>query len=157
MNAYTIEDIKQFTTLLFLRDTFDFFETGDISIQTFTHFQISGKRNLDFYDTDERTLLSSHCTWKQLRPFCLQIIKGTRLPLSFQIVFFAGNLSSLLPSSLLESISHCSLTIHYRNGKLSCVTGIAYSQFTLNRSAEAIWDNAVEQFLQKQQILFQKQ
>lgn len=157
MNAYLIEDIKRFTTLLFLKDTFDFFETGDVSIQTFTHFQISGTRNLAFYDSDERTLLSSHCTWNQLRPFCLQIIKGKRLPLSFKIVFFANNLSTLFSPSLQESISHCSMTILYKNGKLSCITGIAYSQFTLDRSAETLWDNTIEQFLQKQLIPFHKQ
>lgn len=163
MNAYSIQSQKDFTTHLFLKDTFDFFETGDISIQTFTNFEISGNLNLDYYDTDEKEEIKrSNCTWSQLRPFCLQIIKGRKLPISFKIVFYTAEREkeqflSQLPENLKNSIARPSLTILYKNDVLSCITGIAYSQFTLDRSGEAIWSNSIENFFKKHEISFEKQ
>ncbi|MGN0298611.1 MAG: DUF5721 family protein [Lachnospiraceae bacterium] len=160
MNAYFIQDLKLFTTHLFLKDTFDFFETGEVLIQTFTTFEISGSLNPDFYDSDERVSLQrSNCTWSQLRPFCLQMIKGKKLPLSFKITLFTAQRENQqflqqLPASLQNSISRPSLTILYKNGTLSCVTGIAYSQFTMDRSAETLWSTLIANFLKKHQIAF---
>lgn len=163
MDSYSISNLKQFTTHLFLKETFDFFEIAEAVFQTFTTFTLSGKLNKEYYDNEEReTITRTYCTWNQLRPFCLQIIKGKKLPISFKIVLLTGEKENQqffanLPENLKNSISSCSLTILYKNGTLSCVTGIAYSQFVLDKSAEALWSKTIESFLKKQEIPFEKQ
>jgi len=54
MQIFEIQDIKSFTTELFVRDLFDRFELCDADFITFASFHIDGKVQPDYYDTAER-------------------------------------------------------------------------------------------------------
>lgn len=98
--------------------------------------------------------------WRQLRPFCLSLIKGKHTPLEFKIVFrlAPANVERLVTQSQLAlnpaDIDGLFLNLHFRQGALTCTTGSSLRFFTLDKTVEHTWDEMVKKFLQKQEIVF---
>ena len=87
MLAFTINDTKYFMHLLLKSDTFDSFLFRQGEITTFASFSIDGKRNTDFYSSDElESGLSAYANWEEIRPFVFQTLKGNKLPKSIKLV-----------------------------------------------------------------------
>ena len=51
-----------------------------------------------------------------------------------------------------EQVSGMYLNIRYENGELYCVTGTSVNFFTLDKSLDEEWDEAVKQFFRKNGI-----
>ena len=85
MISLFIPDIKDFTSQLFLKDSFDSFCFIEGDIVTFNTFHIDGFVQKGFFDTD--TVLPEYSYWKNVREYCFNIIKGKRTPLSFRFIF----------------------------------------------------------------------
>lgn len=158
MIAETISNIKQFTKLLFLQETFDTFLVSEISITTYNTFHIDGSINREFYTEEEFGQIEEEgfSSWKTLRPFCFSIIKGRRLPLSFKIVLRLSNadVQKLIEHSeepIFTEIDGLFLNLLYKNETLTCVSGTSYKQFTLDRTVDKIWDHAVTDLLDRLQ------
>ncbi|MDO4621628.1 MAG: DUF5721 family protein [Eubacteriales bacterium] len=160
MLAIEIEHIKVFMNKLLLQNTFDAFLLSEAAITTFTTFSIDGQFHPDFYDdeTEEsREILDStgsQVSWKIIRPYCLQLIKGKRLPLSFRFVLEYPKelISQLLEENDLnyaaEDVFGLFLNIQYRNGQLTLTTGSSLRVFSMDHSLDQAWDRAVREFLQ---------
>ena len=88
--------IKDFTSHLFLKDTFDSFCFIEGEIITFNTFRIDGYIQKDFFDTDAQ--LPEYSFWKNLREYCFTLIRGKRTPLGFRFVFSLshGNIARLI-------------------------------------------------------------
>lgn len=159
MIALTFTDQKKITSHLFLRETFDHFSLLEAEIVTFNQFQVNGLIQKDFFEPG--TPLASYSPWKELRPFCLSLIRGDRAPLRFRLIF------SLPPESTENLIrQHCLpidpttvqglyLNIRYEDSRLFCVTGVSFRTFTMEKSLERIWDETVEKFFLKKEIPFE--
>lgn len=58
-------------------------------------------------------------------------------------------------SELKSCVSAFVLTIRYKDGAATLLTGISMKSFTMNKNADRLWDKTVRQFLQKKEIAFE--
>lgn len=164
-----INDMKTFTSLLLVKNTFDKMELVEGTIKTHSTFVINGAKNASYYtDTDEEPenqkenlqcsfLPDEYVTWEKLRPVCYEIIKGKRLPLYFKFVFRLDNsrtagLLAGLPDWNPADIAGLFLNIKYENGVLSLTTGTSLKTFTLDKSLDKAFDSFITAFLAENSI-----
>lgn len=86
MIGFQIEDMGAFTRKLFLEKDFDDFLLKEANIVTFNSFTIDGRLHRGFYSAQEQEQMemNPYSLWSQVRPICFSLIKGKRLPESFQ-------------------------------------------------------------------------
>ena len=165
MVALQIQDIKNFMSKLLLSQTFDHFLLIEGSITTFNTFRIDGRIHSDFFTEEEQEERRLHdrefSLWKEVKPFCLELIKGKKTPLGFKFTFQLSkeNTVKLLTSSGItsiqpENVSGLLLNIRYDNGTLNVITATNLSLFTLDKTLERAWDDMVKRFLKQQEISF---
>ena len=165
MVALQIQDIKNFMSKLLLSQTFDNFLLVEGSITTFNTFRIDGRLHKIFFtdeESEERGLENREFSlWKEVKPFCLELIKGKKTPLGFKFTFQLSkeNTAKLLTSSGItsiqpENVSGLLLNIRYDNGALNVITATNLSLFTLDKTLERAWDDMVKRFLKQQEISF---
>lgn len=164
MLAIKITDVKTFMNQLLLGNTFDDFETVEVSITTFNTFSIDGKLKRDFFDTDTLDILDQrHMTyslWKEIKPYSYSIIRGKQPPLHFKIIFqlpadrTGAVLQEIGTKANSDLVRGLYLNLHYKNNELLCTTGASLSTFVPDKSVEHGWDNVIRSFLQNQHITF---
>ncbi|MDO4490081.1 MAG: DUF5721 family protein [Lachnospiraceae bacterium] len=157
MIALQIKNIKDFMNHLLLQNTFDNFLVSEASITTFTTFSITGDLRKEFFDPElaESADLQSRTQvlWKEIRPFCLSVIKGKRTPLSFKFVFQLpeGPLCSLLSEAELslqpEDVYGLFFNCQFHADQLTLTTGSSLRVFSLDRSLDQAWDKKLTAFL----------
>ncbi len=153
MQIFDIQDIKSFTTELFVRDLFDGFELCEADFITFASFHIDGMIQPDYYDTAERESMDSRerSCWKEMKPFCLALVRGKRLPLYFKIVLrLPGTHPLCAENSILgneASSQNLYLNIRYSDKKLTCTTGASSPVFKPGFRPGAEWDLQARAFL----------
>lgn len=160
MVALKMEDLKSFTSKLFVGDVFDQWLVREVSIVTFNTFTIDGHIRQGYYSDEELELkkIEELSAWKTLKPFCFSLIKGKKLPESFQITLqlAPADVEIFLKYAELdlraEQISGLYLNIRYENGVLHCVSGTSLKIFTLDRQIEVEWDAAVKFFMKQQEM-----
>ena len=161
MISLHILDVKGFMSQLLLRDTFDRFYLTEASITTFGTFYIDGHLQKQYYSQEElenEEFCHNFTYWKQVRPFCLELIKGKKTPLHFKIVFqlSSSNTEKLLKqagvSLSLSDVGGLYLNLHYDGHKLNCVTGTSLNIFTMDKSLERSWDEMVGKFFRAKEI-----
>lgn len=162
MIGLKIDDVKQFTSKLFVGDTFDRFLVREAEITTFNTFSINGRIRHGYYSQEEmeENEIGKLSSWGMVKPICFSLIKGKRLPQSFQIVMQAAPvevdqfLTHNQLSVMAEQIKGLYVNIRYENGKILCVTGTSVSFFTLDKSLDEAWDESVKWFLKQQVIAY---
>ena len=165
MIALQIQDIKNFMSRLLLSQTFDHFLVVEGSITTYNTFSIDGRLRKDFFTEEELAERAmddrEFSLWKEIRPFCFDLIKGKKTPLGFKFVFQLSreNTVKLLSGSgitsiLPENVSGLLLNIRYDENGLSCITAANLNLFTMDKSLEHAWDEMVKRFLKQQEISF---
>lgn len=164
MIALQITELKPFMNKLFLGGTFDAFQLSDAVFVTFNTFHIEGSLQKAYYSSEELETMElaqqSWSCWRQVRPFCLELIKGTHTPLEFKIVFrlSPSNVQKLVLQSGLsispDDIDGLFLNLHYQDGTLYCTTGSSLRFFTLDKTLDHVWDDMVKKFFQKNGIVF---
>ena len=165
MIALQIQDIKNFMSKLLLSQTFDHFLLVEGTITTYNTFRIDGRIHKSFFtdeEMEERELNTREFSlWKEIKPFCLELIKGKKTPLGFKFTFQLSreNTAKLLASSgitsiHLENVSGLLLNVRYENGALNVITATNLNLFTLEKSLEHAWDDMVKRFLKQQEISF---
>ncbi len=163
MIALQIEHIRDFMNKLLLTPAFDSYRVSEASITTFTTFSIDGILHPEFYDSDlidtPDAAAEIQISWESIRPFCLSVFKGKRLPLSFHFVlqlpknripdFLAEH---GLVSTSADDIFGLFLNIQYRNTLLTVTTGSSTRVFTGDRTLDQAWDQAVKEFLAREEL-----
>lgn len=151
MIALTIEDMKLFTKLLFLTETFDNFELVEGEFVTRFSTDIDGTLTDD--ENDDR-----YIRWAEARNIAFQIIRGKQLPRAFRLTMrlteenMQKTLASIGKSSETTNITSLLFNIRYEHETLMLITGCAYSTFTPDRTAEREWDELMLKFLMKHEI-----
>ncbi len=164
MTAVTLPDISMTTHKLFLEDDFDPFLVSEMSLSTFCTFQTDGRISTDYFSEDELSALPDRrfISWKQLRPCACQLIRGSRLPGQFRIVFRLSDrhTENFLRRSGLAcqaaDVGGLYLNIRYASRTLSCSTGTALNTFDLSRELDHMWDRTVLNFLRQHKIPFEE-
>ncbi len=162
MIALQINNTKNFMNSLLISDQFDSFLTEEATITTFNTFHIDGHIVKDFFDSEETDNLPLFSSWSDIKPFCFQIIKGKKTPVSFHVVLhatpslieqLAATEACTITANLIRSLA---LNIRYDNGKVSCITASALTTFIPDKSIDKIWDNYICQFFTNSGLDFEE-
>ena len=162
MLALKINTTKTFMHKLLIGDAFHVFSLVEASITTFNQFHIDGKLHMDFFDTDTEQQLSAdkiiYSSWGDVKAYCYSIIRGKLPPLQFKFIMrLSPSQINILPANNIFSFSDSELSdlflnIQFKNNELLCTTGIFSQVFTLDKTSETTWDNAVLDFFTYHQI-----
>lgn len=157
MIALQIRHLKEFMKRLLLQDAFDRFLVSEASVTTFATFTVDGELHPDFYSPEEAGELRAsgrrQVLWREIKPFCLSIIRGKRTPLSFKFVFqLPPEEAALLaekssPDLSAEDIFGLYLNCQYNGEILTLTTGSSLRKFTLDKSLDHAWDEMLQEFL----------
>lgn len=166
MIALQVIDIKNFMVNLFVRETFDDCLMQHAKVLTASELVMQGRRSRDWYDEDEWIQVTERfddnwMTWGEIKKTVFDYIKGSRTPQSMQIDFCVSRMQSrkiLEESGAGQVFGHMlpvfHLQIRYQRGELMLVTAVSFSEFTMDKTAEHIWDAACCQFLERKNISF---
>jgi hypothetical protein len=164
MIALKITNKKEFMAKLLTTDTFDSFFLEEATIDTFNTFHIDGKVHRDFYkndpDYDTDKTFNSLSLWSEIRPICLNLIKGKRTPLGFKFILHLDEerkikLVSEADAGIAPGQVTLGLNIRFSNDELLITTGVSIGIFTLDKSIEKAWDSFLPSFLESHGILTQ--
>lgn len=155
-------DTKLCMSKLLLTDTFDnhLFIEGDIT--TYNKFIIDGYLHKEFFEKEMETYPEDfrlHSYWKDLRDYCLQLIKGKRTPLSFRFIFSLARpaILTILEDEHLsfspDDIQGLYLNFKYDGTDLNCTTGVSMKTFTLDKTIEQAWDRTANAYFIKLDLL----
>ena len=160
MIALKILKQKNFMSKLLTTDLFDDFTVEEVTIDTFNTFTIDGRIHKEFYNdsvTPEEVPKSEFSEWAKIRPIALSLIKGKHTPLGFKFILHLSDkdkLSILQESDMDISPDQVSfgIGIKYSQGEVLITTGVSYTIFTLDKSAEKAWDEYIPSFLESNGI-----
>lgn len=166
MKAYRISDLKNFMNKLLLTDSFDYFLLEEGTIVTANTFHIDGHIQKDFYTKEEQEDQNlcpyAFSLWKDIRPFCFQLMKGKRTPLSFKFVLLLmpKHMERILTGG--DFIDHgnlvkaFTLAIKYDGSHITLITGLSTTTFLMDKTPEQLWDNAFLKFMGNKQIAWEE-
>lgn len=165
MIALHLPDLRLTTSKLFVNEDFDSFLVSEVSLSTMCAFQIDGHIPEDYYSSEEKESLpdTRWISWKKLRPLVYQLIRGSRLPGQFKIVFRLTdyNVEKFLKQTGLpyrpEQVGGLFLNIRYSAQKLHAYTGTSLNVFSLTKDLDHEWDRMVKSFLKSRQIPFEEE
>lgn len=168
MIAINLPNVKNCMAHLLLKETFDSFLFIEGEIVTANTFTIDGFIQKKFYDDSPSTSpdnsntisdsIMDYASWKELREYCLSIIKGKRTPLSFKFIFnySPDMIQKLIATAGLdlkaEDVQGLYLNIRFDGEHLICITGTSFKSFTLDKTLEKAWDAYVQQFFEEHGI-----
>lgn len=166
MIALKITNVKQFMGKLLASEEFDSFMLEEAVISTYNTFMIDGHQNRDFYTTEEwedkEMRPYDFTTWKQIRPICFSLIKGTHTPSAFKFIlhlipdYAASILKNGDTSVTPQQIKALVLTVKYDGTVLTLITGTSFNTFIMDKTVDVLWDNAIRQFLDKRGINYEE-
>lgn len=158
MIALRLTEVKQFMNALLLGDLFDPFLFSEGSLTLETNWEFDGIIRPGYYSEEELASLSltgsRYLPWKYMKNRVLSLIRGSHTPSAFHftLLFPPEETRSLLS----EEGATCLLTLRFRADSLSLVTGFSRATFSMDRSAEQIWDDHVHKYLKNKSILFEE-
>ncbi len=155
MNLIKINDIKITMSLLLVKDAFDSFFLEEAEVVTFAKLVLNGKRNKNWYIEEETKLVR----WGEVKHIFFEYIKGKQTPDIFKVSLKADDKTAeaLLKDSgfykkYMEAKPELHLQLRYEKRELYAVTGFYNSNFTLDKTLEHMWDEAVVKWLIKNKI-----
>lgn len=152
---------------LLLKETFDHFLLFEARAVTSSELVLRGKRRQEWYDSEQWQQLqedgSSHdagyMSWGEMRDMVFHFIKGKKSPDKLMIDLEASDrqrqqiLGGKMPENPGE-LPSLRLQIRFEQGKLMMVPVVSYPSFTLDKSGESLWEEALQSFLKHYQIAF---
>ncbi|PHV71587.1 hypothetical protein CS063_03215 [Sporanaerobium hydrogeniformans] len=150
MEVFEITSRKEFMSQLLKSDLFDTFEVREVVIHSAFKILLDGKRNSDFYDTEEEVASSDYVTWREMKKKVYELMQGARMPSYFKIILSTNKEKT---SALSSEVSTFFLNIQLKDNQTTCSTGCAYKGFTLDKSVDKIWDERIKKFLFKYQFI----
>ncbi len=163
MIGLQLPDLKTATAHLFARPSFDYFLLKEAVITTSNTYIIDGGMKKDFFSQEELDAMrdTALMEWKAIRPVCFSLIKGTRLPLSFQIALALSrdNIQRLIQQNpvpfSMDEIGGLYLNFRYEKHGLTAISGTSLNTFSMNKSLEQLWDDTVRKLLRQLAIPFE--
>ena len=150
MIALEIESKGSFMKKLLAEEYFDNYYLKEAVISTFTRFEISGERNSAYYSDEELAAFTADSAekhfvlWSEVRKTAYELIKGKRLPVYMHVVLMAP--AKLAPESAGASDEFL-LTLRYKDGGLTAVTGVNHKAFPFDKASEREWDEKIKGLL----------
>lgn len=163
MIGLSLPDLKTATAHLFTRPSFDYFLLKEAVITTSNTYTIDGSLKRDYFSQEELETLRDEnwMDWKTIRPVCFALIKGKRLPLSFQIALSlsADNIKRLLQQNktafTAEEVGGLYLNFRYEKNTLTAISATSLKTFSMDKSLEQLWDDTVKKLFRQLEIPFE--
>lgn len=155
MIAIKINDVKNFIQKLLLDNTFDLFLVGDIEINSYTNFSISGRLNSDFIINSKDDLNEEFIYWRDIKPTINAILKNEKAPSKIKLIFsiphhkYNDLCTSLNIGLSPNDIGGLYLNVTFENNAVSIITGATINTFTMDKSLDQCWDKYCQHFLSK--------
>ena len=160
MIALALTDVKECMSKLLLSETFDPFYFIEGEIVTYSTFSIDGFLRKEFFDAEDAPQ-REYALWKDVREFCLSIIKGKHTPLSFKFILGLSNsnIEKLLLQQELDfkpqDVRGLYINLKFDGQNLQCITGTAMNLFTMDKSLEQAWDKMIQKFFTQKEIKYE--
>ncbi len=157
-----ITDQKDFMGKLLTTPCFYSFMLSQATVTNQFTYSVNGHRNSSFDTQPETDLPPEYAKWEEISPYLFSLMKGKRLPLSFQITLLLMPqycdkiLNELSLSVSDQTVSHFILNIKFEDGGIFITSAVSYQIFTMDKQFEQKWDHVVRQFLASKQIAFQE-
>ena len=160
MKIFKINDVKGFMKLFLNSAAFDDFQLVELTIKKYTTIIIDGHANEDFYKNDENYTLrgNEYASWAELRPLCMELIKGRNTPLYMKYVL-QKNPSAILPPSgepltdkAASEARSLLLNIAYSEQLLTLTTAVNFTGFYPDSTLPSIWDSYIENLLKNNSL-----
>ncbi|MDO4942164.1 MAG: DUF5721 family protein [Lachnospiraceae bacterium] len=160
MIALQIDDVKHFMLHLFSKETFDAFWLYEAKIKMGVSYVIDGSLNLEFYDSDEQEAMEGrdYALWKEQKQMVFSMIRGHKTPENMQIILMMSKSNTekmILQNNLpirAEDVRGLFLNIHFKEGGLSCTTGVSLKTFTLEKGLDHLWEDMIQKYFKQKQI-----
>lgn len=165
MRAFRITETGVFMARLLSDTTFDSFLLREAALHTAWHWAVDGHLNESFYpeevweDPSQRPY--EYVRWEEVRTYLREIIKGKTAPTGFTFVLQlkpehadAVFQKAQLPA-LSETVGSLQLTIRYDGTKVQLLTGTSMKSFSLDKTADRLWDDTLQTFLTAKKIAFE--
>ncbi len=157
MYSGTVEELKSFMALLLRGELFDSWEVTEAKVETFFELSVNGRLKKDFFEEAE-VPNREFAKWGEVKELFFQAIKGKRLPGLFRIVLAADKawteqILRECGKEQEESGASLYLNIRYAAGSCQLVGGVSHVGFTMDKTLDAAWDTALEDFLKKNNII----
>ncbi len=154
MKQFEIEETGKFMSELLTGERYDSFYLFEARIKTGIDYNINGKINKDFFDSDDRDIMAAeeYIDWKNIKPTVYELIKGDKLPLSLKLIlmFNRENITRLAEMNNLpiseNDIGALFFNVLYEKGKLTVTTGTSVKTFSLDKTLDHVWDDTVEKY-----------
>lgn len=152
MICLRIKNTKEFMQKFLMSEAFEDFLLAEARIDTFVSYNIDGRIRRDFYTKEEQELQEMYefATWESVRPLVVQMVKGRRTPLLMKLVlaYMPKKTEMLLKEEEQTAdsrsfIKYLLCTIKYENGGITLTGGVSYQGFTMDKSPEKCWDQAL--------------
>lgn len=164
MIALKIPAVGEFMKKLLSENDFDGFCLCEGTVETYASFTITGRLNRDYYSDDEWEALEGRefALWTEIKPFVYSFLKGHHLPVGFALTLqLSGQNTDWLLSryhmeSAADELKGLYLNIRYKRGGLTCITGLSYKTFVMDKTLEQIWDDTARRFLKQKGIAFEE-
>ena len=158
MISIKIKDHKQFMDLLLTSTTFDSFELKEANFVKNLSIFIDGK------DQEKKCIEqnnnSQYISFSNTRNLLFDCLKGKALPKTFKIILllpitdFLSLLSTKPDDVDYNNISHLLINIKYLDDVITLTSSLSYSDFTLDKTIERLWDKYLIYFLEKNNVSF---
>ena len=161
MLALQIEDIKQFMLQLFSENSFDGFLLYEARVKMAVSYLIDGSLNREFFDDDEKELLENraYARWDEQKQMVFSMIRGKKTPEDMKIILMQSpkNVDAMISRNNIaykpEDVRGLFLNIRYKEGRLTCTTGISLKTFTMDKTLEHLWDEMILKYFKQKGII----
>ncbi len=155
-----------FMSKLLSSDSFDSFLLEEAVIKMAATFSIDGHLNKEFYpgdvweDSAQRPY--DFAPWSEMRSFCHDCIKGKTAPAGFRFTLqlkpeYIAKVLAGLPEQTVSSVKALGINIRLDGTGIHVITIVSMKTFTLDKSAEPIWDKTMQKFLNARGITFEEE
>jgi hypothetical protein len=154
MISASVENKKQFMSMLLKDDIFDKFLVRSISLRTSVTYDIDCTLNKDWFDSEEAENLEKYSSWADMRPIVFNLIKGKRLPGYMKIVLSAAPDAA---EQIHKNAAALFINILFENNMLYITGGCSQKVFSLDKTLEQTWDETIQKFFKRCGIILELQ
>ena len=171
MIAADVKNQKKMMASLLTGSGFDCFDLVSCSVTTFAEFNVDGLLRKQFFDAAGDALAAKDDTdggadpaytpWSMLRPHILNLIRGNRAPLSFRMILRLNDktteevLAEGSADAAPADLNGFYLNVAFDGAAIRITTGTSFKQFSLDKTAERLWDAYILAFMEKAGILLE--
>ncbi len=154
MKSFTTTDIRPFMVGLLSDKLFSGWHLREAELSLMTHITIDGQINQDYLSEEEKQRLQdSFIAWDEIQPRIKALIQGGHTPTAMSIVLALN--PERVKDMPAENVGSLQLNIRYetvpsesgsKTQKLTLVTATSMKTFSLDKTPERVWDEAIPRY-----------